>query len=93
MSLKDAPAFPRFESEQFWNEELAKYQDHMVPVEGMNLLQYYAGKALEAIISSMGPAEIAEIIKNSRQHSVDMVAEGSVNFAEALVGELERRQK
>jgi len=85
------PAFPRPFSEPHANVE-DDYFAITPSQDGMSLLEYYAGQALIAVVSSEKSLEalnsLAQENNDSGEHAVSVVC---FNIAEAMIKESEKR--
>lgn len=81
MNLKDKPAFARPHSEFNDGAEGYIFADQ----EGMTLREYYAGLAMQGMLSML-TTEDAPYIK------LDILARDACRFADALIAELEKEE-
>ncbi len=73
------PAFP-----QSWHPDMMS--DPTLTPAGMTLRDYFAAKALEAIVNKF-PAEQGEVTKVEWQHKYDAAARGAYAYADSMLKE------
>ena len=60
--------------------------------EGMDLIDYFAGKALQGYVGSAELQQLAFLAKNTDETVESIVAMAAYDFAEAMMKEREKRQ-
>lgn len=81
MSNVDEPAFPSLQTFERFNDDLGKYEDYTLPAGGVTKREYFAGLAMQALVSTY---------TISRDEVTIGTAETAVRYADALLAELEK---
>ena len=93
MSVKDGgPAFPVLEEYSQFNDSIGRYEDHYAPVGGMTLRDYFAAKAMQALLSSASISqEVAHHVNTASDafgtQPANTIARMAWSFADAMLAE------